>query len=118
MENMAEATVTRTVRLDAPCCEVWPNLVRPEDLAAWMGGPVSVDVRPGGVGRASLPDGERSMLVTSVDEGRCLGWLWWDEDGQVSSVELTLVPDGPGCSLTVVERAVVNAPASACLVGA
>ena len=118
MENMAEATVTRTVRLDAPCCEVWQNLVRPEDLAAWMGGPVSVDVRPGGVGRASLPDGDRSILVTSVDDEHRLGWLWWDDEGQVSSVELRLAPEGAGCRLTVIERAVVNAPASACLVGA
>jgi uncharacterized protein YndB with AHSA1/START domain len=110
---MADATVTRTVWLDAPCGEVWQNLVQPEELAAWMGGPMALDPRPGGVGRASLPEGERSILVTTVDEGRHLGWVWTGEDGQLSTVDLTIEPADEGTTLTVVERSVVSSPASA-----
>ncbi|MHB8466041.1 MAG: SRPBCC domain-containing protein [Acidimicrobiales bacterium] len=98
------STVTRTALLEAPIEEVWSAVTDPDALAAWLASSVSLDVRPGGVGRLSLPDGDRSVLVTAVEEGRHLSMLWWGDDDVVSAVDFTLVPTPSGTSLTVVER--------------
>jgi len=105
-------TVTRTVSLDTDVDRAWDAVSSPAELGEWLGGPVELDVRPGGVGHADLPDGPRSLLVTAVEPGERLSWLWSDEDGEVSSVELSLVPDGELVRLTVVERSVVTTQAS------
>lgn len=115
-----DVTVERSVVLDAPVEEAWRAVTDPDELAAWMGGEVELDLRPGGVGVFHLgPDGDHSALVTEVDPGRRLAMLWWPLDGGdrgPSSVELVLAPvaDGGGgpadrTLLRVVERATVPA---------
>jgi uncharacterized protein YndB with AHSA1/START domain len=117
MGSMTEVAVSRTVELDASPSEVWDSITDRTRLGEWLGGPVEIDVRPGGLGRVLLPGGERSVLVTEVDEGRRLAWVWSDEAGQLSTVELTLAGQGPATALTVIERSVVTASAKASLVG-
>ena len=120
---MTDVSVTRSATLDAPLEKVWDAITDPAALAAWLGDEVELDVRPGGVGRIRLPDGDRSVLVTAVEEGRRLSLLWWgEESGEVSSVELTLSehlsgplsgpPSGSGrdgVELVVVERLLIPA---------
>jgi uncharacterized protein YndB with AHSA1/START domain len=90
LEEIVE--VTRTAELDAPIGEVWHALTDSGELSRWLADDVELDVRPGGVGRIRLPDGDKSVLVTAVEEERRLSLLWWGEDGETSSVEMTLAP--------------------------
>jgi uncharacterized protein YndB with AHSA1/START domain len=110
--------VTRSEVLDAPIEDVWAALTDPAALSQWLADAADLDLRPGGVGRIRLPDGDRSVLVTARDEGRRLSMLWWREgDGQLSAVDLTISPSpstgaDPRTELVVVERLVI-APAEA-----
>jgi len=97
-------SITRSVSLDAPAETVWEALSQPDELGAWLGGDVELDVQPGGVGTAALPDGMWSILVTAAEPGARLSWLWWRTDGELSSVEFSLLPAGDATVLTVVER--------------
>jgi len=112
-ESHDPVTVTRTVSFAAPTETVWAALSRPAELGEWLGGDVELDVRPGGVGTATLPDGERSILVTAAEPGERLSWLWWRRDGELSSVEFSLLPAGDATVLTVVERTCTPPLASA-----
>jgi uncharacterized protein YndB with AHSA1/START domain len=106
-------SVTRSVSVAAPTTTVWEAVSRPGELGAWLGGQVDLDVRPGGVGTATLPDGERSILVTATEPEHRLSWLWWRQDGDVSSVEISLEPAGDATVLTVIERSCTLPDASA-----
>jgi uncharacterized protein YndB with AHSA1/START domain len=116
-ENMTASdqpvSVTRSVAVAAPTTSVWEALSRPGELGGWLGGQVDLDVRPGGVGTATLPDGERSILVTASEPGERLSWLWWRQDGEVSSVEFSLEPAGDATVLPVVERSYAQPSATA-----
>ena len=106
-------SITRSVSVAAPAETLWEALSRPGELGAWLGGEVDLDVRPGGVGTADLPDGERSILVTEAEPGARLSWLWWRDDGDLSSVEFSLRPAGDTTVVTVVERSCTVPKASA-----
>ena len=110
-------SVTRSVSVGAPAETLWEALSRPGELGAWLGGDVDLDVRPGGVGTAALPDGERSILVTEAEPGERLSWLWWRDDGDLSSVEFSLRPAGETTVVTVVERSCTVPKASASAAG-
>jgi uncharacterized protein YndB with AHSA1/START domain len=110
--NMTLTAVTRTVTLEADPDRVWDHLADPDRLGDWFGGPAELDLRPGGLGRMELPDGDRSVLVTEVEPGVHLSWLWWREDGSTSAVDLTLCRAGELTELTIVEQAVLAAPAA------
>jgi uncharacterized protein YndB with AHSA1/START domain len=98
--------VERSIELDAPPADVWPSLVDPDELEGWLGDRVEVDMQPGGCGHVIGDDGvRRDLLVTEVEPARRLAWHWWAEDGELSSVEITLVPTGTGTRVDVVEIA-------------
>lgn len=98
--------VERSVVLDAPAGDVWPVLCDPAELESWLGERVELDVRPGGCGHVIDDDGvRREVLVTAVEPGRRLAWHWWADGGELSSVEITLVPVGAGTRVEVVEVA-------------
>src|SRR5690348_4354017 len=80
--------IVREVELSAPSDVVWAVLTDPDELAGWMGGEVDLPLEPGAVGRVTDPDGTvRQVLVTDVEPGRRLGWHWWSDDDELSSVE-------------------------------
>jgi len=103
--------VEREVELSAPVDVVWAVLTDPDELALWMGGDVDLDLEPGSVGRVTEPDGTvRQVLVTDVEPGRRLGWHWWSDDDELSSVELVLEPlDGDRTRIRVTETITADA---------
>jgi uncharacterized protein YndB with AHSA1/START domain len=85
--------IVREVELSAPVDAVWAVLTDPDELAEWLGGEVDLELEPGAAGRVTDPDGTvRQVLVTDVEPGRRLGWHWWSDDDELSSVELVLEP--------------------------
>lgn len=105
--------VEQEVVLDAPVADVWRTVTDPAELAAWFGGIVELDLRPGGGGRIVDDDGTRyDVLITDVDTGERVAWHWWDEHGALSSVEITLAPSGDATRVRVVERLVQAEPSS------
>lgn len=95
------ATVTRSLDLDLPLAELWRAVSQPDELAGWLGEPVSLDLAPGSEGRI----GDRAVVVGAVDDERRLTWTWWPAAGGVASeVELALEETETGSRLTVVER--------------
>ena len=58
---------------DADRDEAWQLLTDPDELAAWLGTPVSLDLRPGGAAAYVEPDGTvRHAVIESVREGERL----------------------------------------------
>src|SRR5262245_9007907 len=103
--------VERSIELESGPDEVWPFVAEPDLLEGWLGEGVELDVQPGGCGHVIDDEGVRhDVLVTAVEPGRRLAWHWWAEDGELSSVEITLVPLPTGTRVDVVEMA--TGPAS------
>jgi uncharacterized protein YndB with AHSA1/START domain len=96
--------VRREIQLDAGLEQVWAALTDPDELASWMGGPVDLDVRPGGTGCFTDDDGtQRRALVRDVDPEHRLCIRWWPEDGAISEVTFELCPTEAGTRLVVTE---------------
>jgi uncharacterized protein YndB with AHSA1/START domain len=103
--------VEHEVVLDAPLADVWRTVTDPTELAGWFGGTVELDVRPGGGGRIVDDAGTSyEVLVTDVDAGQRVAWHWWDQHGALSSVEITIAPNGDATRVRVVERLVHAEP--------
>jgi uncharacterized protein YndB with AHSA1/START domain len=70
--------VERHTVLPASVAEVWAALTTSEQLSAWIGAEVELDVRPGGRGTARRPDGAvRRIRVEVVQAPRRLAFRWW-----------------------------------------
>lgn len=103
---MEPRSITRTVRIDADVAAVWDAVGRADGLARWLGGEVDVDVAPGAAGSVVEHDGtRRRVVVTEVDEGRRVGFVWWGEDRptDASTVVIAVDGDGDGARVTVTE---------------
>lgn len=103
---MAESheSVIEELEVEGDLADVWAAVTAGE----WLGDDVELDVRIGGAGHVT-DDGEtRQVVVTDVDHGRRIAWHWWSDRGDLSSVEVTLVPDGPVTVVRVVERMTVE----------
>ena len=113
---MEEVSVTRSVDLDATAEDVWRALTDPALLADWLDGDVELDVRPGGGGTITEPDGVvLRAMVEEVVPTRRLALRWWPEDGggPASTVRLDLEPTGDGTRLVVTETLLVPVPGMA-----
>jgi uncharacterized protein YndB with AHSA1/START domain len=89
--------VERAVEVPRAPADVWPALADVERLGAWLGGDLDVEIRPGGRGSFSTPDGvARRVIVLAVDDGHELCFRWWPE---------TDVGDSSTVTITVEERA-------------
>jgi uncharacterized protein YndB with AHSA1/START domain len=99
-----DTTVDRTAEIDADVDEVWEALTDPDALGEWLGSEVELELSPGEVGRVVDPDGTvRQVLVTDVEDHRRVAWHWWEDDGPLTSVEITLSPIPTGTRVDVVE---------------
>ena len=99
-----QARVEQTIDLDAPAADVWEAVTEPDALAHWLGADVQLDLVVTGTGRVVEHDGTvREVLVTDVEPGRRVAWHWWSDDGELSSVELTLEPLVDATRVRVVE---------------
>jgi uncharacterized protein YndB with AHSA1/START domain len=97
--------VEREVVLDASRDEAWHLLTDPDELAAWLGTPISFDLRPGGVAAYIEPDGTvRHAVIEQVREGELLSFVWWEADeGVESRVVFDLTPVEHGTKVAVTE---------------
>ena len=103
---MDPLTITRGVDLDIDADQLWGALSDPDQLAAWLGDEVDLDVRQGGTGTV-IDDGVlRHVRIDHVDEGRGLAFTWWEHDHPhlASTVRFAIEqrPDG-GSHLAIVE---------------
>ena len=104
MTSPSLVRVERSVELDAGPDDVWPVLTESDQLEGWLGEQVEIDMQPGGCGHVIDDDGvAREVLVTAVEPGQRLAWHWWADGGELSSVEITLVPIPGGTRVDVVE---------------
>ena len=111
--------VEREIVVPAPPDEVWPAVTEAEQISAWFGADVEIDVRPGGRGTVRWPDGtQRHVLVEDVEPERRLAFRWLPfertaaGDGAPvpsSRVEITLDDVPGGTRIRVVERPVFGA---------
>src|SRR4051812_15521837 len=100
----AHPRVERCVDIEASPADVWHTLTDPAELARWLDAEVVLDLEPGAVGHVVDADGHvRQVLVTEVEPGHLLAWHWWEDDGELSSVEITTVPHDDGTRVRVVE---------------
>jgi uncharacterized protein YndB with AHSA1/START domain len=100
--------VERSIDLEAGADEVWQAITEPDQLEGWLGERVEIDMQPGGCGHVVDDDGvHREVLVTAVEPGQRLAWHWWADGGELSSVEITLVPLTSGTRVEVIEMATV-----------
>jgi uncharacterized protein YndB with AHSA1/START domain len=105
--------VQREVVLDADRDETWHLLTDPDELAAWLGTPLALDVRPGGAAAYVEPDGTtRHAVIEQVREGERLSLIWWEPDeGVTSRVVFELTPVESGTKVAVTEtRASIAGP--------
>ena len=108
-----EASVSRTVTLDADREAVWEALVDPMQRAAWLAPIADLDVHEGGRGHFVDDDGiERDAVVEHVDEGHHLVFAWWPrhDHTDLSRVELVLMPAGSSTHLIVTETRIGASP--------
>jgi uncharacterized protein YndB with AHSA1/START domain len=105
--------VQRDVVLDTTLQDTWELLTDPDELAAWLGTPLALDVRPGGAAAYVEPDGTtRHAVIEQVDEGERLSFIWWEPDeGVTSRVVFELTPVECGTRVAVTEtRASIAGP--------
>ncbi|TCK22890.1 SRPBCC domain-containing protein [Pseudonocardia endophytica] len=102
--------IERTVRIGRAPEVVWDALTTAEGLASWFGDRAEIDLRPGGAARLMWTDvGKDAELRVERVEPPHLFAFTWPMDGVPSGdprrsyVEFTLVADGEGTLLTVVE---------------
>lgn len=95
-------SVTRSIDVATDPWSVWSALTNPDQLCQWLGEDIDLEIRVGAIGTI----GRRSVLVTDVEPGKRVSWLW-EVDGVVTTVDVTVIPSETGATVTVDERAVV-----------
>ena len=120
MSRVSDERVTRSVVLPAEPDEVWATLTAPEELSAWLGDVVALELEPGGSLLVRENQGAmRRGVVEAADPGRILSFRWRRlagagvslEVGGASRVTFVLEADPAGTRLTVTEEPVPLATA-------
>src|SRR4051794_22550639 len=105
--------VQREVVLDASREQAWHLLTDPDELSAWLGTPLTLDLRPGGAAAYIEPDGTaRHAVIEHVRDGERLSFVWWEADHGVASrvvFELTPVEHGTKVEVTETRASVAGA---------
>jgi uncharacterized protein YndB with AHSA1/START domain len=119
-EPVSDERVTRSVVLPAEPDEVWATLTTPEELSAWLGEVVALELEPGGSLVVRESEGAtRRGVVEAADPGRILSFRWRRlagagvslEVGGATRVTFVLEADPGGTRLTVTEEPVPLATA-------
>jgi uncharacterized protein YndB with AHSA1/START domain len=116
---VTDERVTRSVVLPAGPEDVWSTLTRPEELSAWLGEVVELELEPGGSFVVRQEGSTRRGVVEAAEPGRILSFRWRRltgagvslEVGGASRVTFVLEPDPNGTLLTVTEEPVPLATA-------
>ena len=115
--GLATASVTRSLDLPVSLEEAWSSIGDADGLAGWLGDSVELDQVAAGVA-GIVRDGDvvRRLVVTEVDAGRSVGFVWWDESrpeqASVVTIELSPSEDATSTTVTVTERIAGAATAS------
>lgn len=100
---LAVMRVTRDVVLTVDTDVAWGLLTDRDELATWLG-------RLDDDGSLVEIDGTRRHVeVEHVDAGRSIGFVWWDDDGAASRVEITVDEHADGSRVSVTETALARA---------
>ncbi|MCI0686947.1 MAG: SRPBCC domain-containing protein [Sporichthyaceae bacterium] len=96
--------------ITAPVERVWAVLTEPEHVVGWFGDEAEIELRPGGSMVLGFREhGRVHAVVETVEPPRVFAYRWATkpdekpEAGNSTLVEFTLVPDGAGTLLRVVE---------------
>jgi len=111
--SAAPPAVTRSIDLDAPADAVWDVLGDPDGLAGWLAGTPAPDdaddrgpLRSGAALDLDVDGTVRRLVVTSIEAGRSIGFVWWDLDrpDDASTVRLEVTVDTDTDTEAVIER--------------
>lgn len=108
---MTPCTITRSTEVAASPATSWASISSGDGLARWLGEDVCVESDGAALAVGSVAtvvdDGGalRRLVVTEVDEGRHIGFTWWDDDAPLiaSQVTITIEADGAGSTITATE---------------
>ena len=102
--NESDVSVERAVEVGATPETVWEHIVDGTLASEWMGSPITIDPRVGGV-VGFAPDGTEFIgTVEEIEQGRSITWSWRHPDRDPSQVIVTIEPTGGGTMVTVTER--------------
>ena len=107
---MVPDTITREIGIDAPPEVVWGIVTEARHLAAWFSDEVAIDLRPGGAMVLTWHGhGTYRARVETVEPPHTFAFRWLRREGSEpvegssTLVVMTLVPEGAGTRLRVVE---------------
>ena len=107
---MGTDRIERDIFIKAPVERVWTVLTSAGHLAQWFSETAELDLRPGGRLAVGWEEhGTGLGVVERVEEPHLLAWRWAHkaglevQDGNSTLVEFTLMPEGDGTRLRIVE---------------
>ena len=107
---MVPDTITREIRIDAPPEVVWAIATEARHLAGWFSDEVEIDLRPGGAMLLTWHShGTYRARVETVEPPHTFAFRWLRREGNEpvegssTLVVMTLIPEGAGTRLQVVE---------------
>jgi len=108
---MVPDRIEREITIDAPVDRVWDVITQAEHIGRWFGDAgAEIDLRPGGRFTCTWSEhGTVNAIVERVDRPRTFAYRWARPLGaevkpdNSTLVEFTLLPDGTGTRLRVVE---------------
>lgn len=104
MSEELDIAVERSIEVEATPEEIWEFVIDGTLASDWMGAPISIEPRRGGLVDFA-PDGvEHIGTVEEIDPGRSITWSWRHPDRDPSQVTITLEPGSSGTVITVTER--------------
>jgi uncharacterized protein YndB with AHSA1/START domain len=107
---MALDQIERELTIDAPVERVWAALTQPESIKEWFGDRAEIDLQPGGAAVFQFEGyGSFHATLERVEPYSVFSYRWARQaeepphDGNSTLVEFTLIPEGTGTRLRVVE---------------
>ena len=104
-----DGEISLVAQLDGPPAAAWDLLTQPLNLPLWLGHPVIFDLEVGGRIEVEIDEGHRfSGRFVAIEPPRRLVFTWGWRTGPIeippgsTTVEMTLVPRGPGSELRLV----------------
>ncbi len=108
---MQEQRVERSTDLPLEQDDAWRAVAEPDELERWLAPEVELDLREGGGIVVREHGDERHGTVVEVEPPR--RWVFQWDDGEGSTVEISVEPAHPGTRIHVVERSPAEALALA-----
>jgi len=107
--------IEREIVINAPVDRVWAALTEAQHIGAWFGQSAEVDLRPGGALTVTWEEyGTARTTIERVEPKRFFSWRWTpggikdSTPDRTTLVEFSLVPEGAGTRLKVVESGFRN----------